>query len=82
MVDEIEKDIYTEEGREAEVEDDSIEDWEAGVVKGFEEGARDVECSNCHQVLVEDDDVVELKLEDKEYKFCCNDCAEEFKKKQ
>tara|TARA_Y100000310_G_C20148513_1_gene563577 strand:+ start:225 stop:473 length:249 start_codon:yes stop_codon:yes gene_type:complete len=80
MVDEIKDDVYTSKGREAEVAEDVIEDWEAGVVKGFEEGARDVECSNCHQVLVEND-IVELKLADKEYKFCCNDCAEEFKRK-
>ena len=32
-----EEDIYTDEGREAQLEDDEINDWEAGFMEGYEE---------------------------------------------
>ena len=31
------EDIYTEEGRESQLYDDEIEDWEAGFMEGYEE---------------------------------------------
>ena len=32
------EDVYTEEGRESQLNDDEIEDWEAGFMEGYEGG--------------------------------------------
>ncbi|MBS3153330.1 hypothetical protein J4426_02090 [Candidatus Woesearchaeota archaeon] len=37
ILDEEGKDIYSDEGREAQLEDDEISDWEAGFMEGYEE---------------------------------------------
>ncbi len=33
----LEEDIYSDEGRESQLEDDEITDWEAGFMEGYEE---------------------------------------------
>ena len=80
MVDEIKEDVYTSEGRKEELDSDAIDVSEEGIMEGYE-SKDEVECANCHQVLVDDENVVELKIGDKDFKFCCNECAEEFKRK-
>ena len=36
LLEENQEDIYTEEGREAQLNDDEIEDWEAGFMAGYD----------------------------------------------
>ena len=36
-LEEEQEDIYTEEGREAQLYDDEIDDWEAGFMAGYED---------------------------------------------
>ncbi|HLC56980.1 MAG TPA: hypothetical protein VJH95_00250 [Candidatus Nanoarchaeia archaeon] len=33
----VEEDVYTEEGRENQLDSDEINDWEAGFMEGYEE---------------------------------------------
>lgn len=75
-------DVYTEEGREELVEEDQVDDWEEGVVKGFEEGENPSACDECGKTLVEKTDVVEEEIDDEIYTFCSVECAQKYLKKK
>lgn len=75
-----EEDIYTEEGREAAEEDDTITDSDEGFMEGYEEGDSAVKCANCGVVLEED--FIEREIDGEDYRFCSEECAETFKKPQ
>jgi len=77
--DEKEKDVYSEEGREKLEEDAEISPREEGFMKGYEEDSKMTMCQNCNKVL--ERDVVEKEIDGEIYRFCCDRCAEEFKKK-
>ncbi|MBS3153331.1 hypothetical protein J4426_02095 [Candidatus Woesearchaeota archaeon] len=36
LLEDLEEDIYTDEGREAQLEDDEISDWEEAFMEGYE----------------------------------------------
>ncbi len=76
MPDEIEKDIYSKEGREQEVEDDEIEPWEAAFVEGSEE--EEAKCKTCGKILMGPDQVVEREVDDKVLWFCSEECADNY----
>ena len=67
------------EGQEAELDAESIDDWEEGFEKGFVDDTES-ECSYCHQILIEEG-IVEMEVKGQILKFCNNECAEEYKKK-
>lgn len=71
-----EEDVYSEEGREEEVDSDAIRPAEEGFVEGYE-GQEEVKCPECNEVLV-DQDVVEEEINGKIHRFCSNRCAERF----
>ena len=74
-----EEDIYTEEGRETAEEDDTITDSEEGFMEGYEEGDSAVKCANCGTIL--EDDFIEREINGEEFRFCSEECAETFKKR-
>ncbi len=72
-----EGDIYDKEGREKLEEADEISEVEEGFVEGFEEGEHKAVCAKCGSVLV-DDNFVQEEIDDKQYNFCSDDCANAF----
>jgi hypothetical protein len=79
---ELESDVYSEAGREKEVEDDEIADWEEGFAKGAESGGKDAKCRFCGKILKEKEDVVERRIEGKLCFFCSDDHVKQYMKKQ
>jgi len=75
------EDVYSEEGRENLVEDGEISPAEEGFMEGAEMDGQDAKCSNCGAALF-NDKVVEKEENGEVRKFCCNNCVEEFEKKQ
>ena len=77
----IDEDIYSEEGLEELEENDEINEVEEGFCKGYKNKDNPGECGYCHQVLTEED-FREIELEEKIYRFCCQDCCDEYLKKK
>ena len=77
------KDVYTEEGREALVEDDEVEAWEEAWSEGAEgKGSKGV-CAHCGKPLSqEEDDVVEREIDGELAWFCSDKCAKKGLKKE
>lgn len=80
MADDEDQDIYSEEGREDEVEDDEIEPWEEGFMEGAEEGGQGAKCRNCGKILGVS--FVEEEINSKIHRFCSENCAKVFVKKK
>ena len=76
-----ERDIYSEEGREDLVEDDAIEPWEEGFMRGAAGLGQEAKCRNCGDILTRNDSVVESEIEGELMKFCSEDCAKEYQEK-
>ena len=79
---ELESDVYSEAGREKEVEDDEIADWEEGFAKGAESGGKDAKCRFCGKILRDKEDVVEKSIDGKLCFFCSDDHVQQYMKKQ
>jgi len=77
-----EEEIYSEEGREALVEDDEIEPWEEGFMEGADSGGKGAKCRKCGKILEEMDDVVEKEIDGELYRFCSDECAEKLEEKR
>ena len=76
------EDVYTEEGREKLVEVGEISPAEAGFMEGAEDKGELGNCATCGKPIGEArETVIERKIKGELYWFCCNDCAENFKKK-
>ncbi len=74
------EDIYDDKGREQLVEDDEIEGWEEGFMKGAEGGGQDAKCRKCGKVLMGPEEIVEKKIRGHILRFCselCGDAYEE-----
>ncbi len=78
----LDEDIYTEEGRELAEEDDEISAEEAGFMEGYEEGEKLAKCKTCHKAISDDpDEVIEEEYNNKIYRFCSQRCADVFNRK-
>lgn len=71
--------IYTEEGREEQLEDDEIDDIEQGFMQGYEQGDKLAKCALCRKILT--DRYVEEEIDGEIHHFCCENHAELFIKK-
>ena len=72
------EDIYEEEDRGKLLEDDEIEPWEEGFMKGAEGGGQDAKCRKCGKVLVGPEEIIEKKIKDHILRFCSDLCADAF----
>jgi YHS domain-containing protein len=70
--------VYSEEGRESLVEDDEMEPWEQGFMKGAEDDGQGAKCRKCGKVLLGPDSIVEKEIDGKIYRFCSEECAEKY----
>ena len=77
-----EKDVYTEEGREALEEDDEIEPWEEGFAKGASGAGQLGKDALTGEPLMDVDDVIEAEIDEKIYRFVSRENAEKFRKKK
>jgi len=75
------EDVYTHAGHEKLQEDDEIEPWEEGFMEGAEEGGQLSKDALTGEPLMGEEDVVEMELEGKMYRFTSLANAEKFRKK-
>ena len=78
---ETEEEVYTSEGREHLVDDDEISPWEAAFMEGADEDGQNAKCRNCGKVLIRENNIVEKSINNELYRFCSEECADEFEKK-
>ena len=71
--------IYSEEGREALMdEEDEITDVDEGFMKGYEEEEKLSGCGKCGKVL--ESEVVEREFGGELVRFCSSECADEYER--
>lgn len=71
-----EEDIYSKEGREELVDDDEISPLEEGFMEGAHDDGQGAKCRKCGKILT--DDFVEREIGNEIYRFCSDECAEEY----
>ena len=71
---------YNKDYIEESQENDEVEELEEGFIKGYDEENSDL-CNNCHKVLTGYDDILEVEVNNKLYKFCSERCANKFERK-
>jgi hypothetical protein len=70
------KDIYSEEGREEQVDDDEISPREEGFMEGAHDGGQGAKCRKCGNILM--DKFIERKVGEEIYRFCSDECADKY----
>lgn len=73
------RDIYSEQGREDLVEDDAIEPWEEGFMRGAEGLDQDSKCRQCKDVFIGPDSVIEVEINGELMRFCSEECLNKYK---
>lgn len=76
-----EHDIYSDEGREDLVEDDAIEPWEEGFMRGAEGLGQDAKCRRCGKIFLGPESVMETKVDGELMRFCSEECIEKYKER-
>ena len=74
--DNVEKDVYSEEGLESLEENDEISPEEAGFMEGEEGKGEGTICQGCGKVIPDDGRVIERDIHGKINRFCSLTCAE------
>ena len=74
------KDVYSEEGREELVDSDEITPEEEGFMEGAHDDGQGAKCRKCGKPLM--DDFVERKVEGEIFRFCSDECSEEYMKEK
>lgn len=70
-------DLYSEEGREAAVEDGEISGAEEGFLEGASGSGQKAKCRKCRKAL--QDDFIERRGDDDEIlRFCSDECCEKY----
>ena len=69
--------VYSEEETQELLESDEISPEEEGFMQGYNNEAI-AKCAFCHKPLVDPSSVVERVIDGKTYRFCSEECAEEF----
>ena len=75
-------DVYSDAGRENLSEDAEIEPWEEGFMEGAAGGGQLGKDALTGEPLMGIEDVVEIEINGKKYRFVDEDNAEEFRKKK
>ena len=75
------EDIYTEEGRKKLEEDDEIEPWEEGVMAGASGLGQLGKDALSGKPIMDADEVIEMELDGKLYRFVSAKNAEKFREK-
>lgn len=75
------EDVYTEEGRKKLEEDDEIEPWEEGVMEGAAGIGQLGKDALTGKPIIDADEVIEMELDGKLYRFVSTKNAEKFREK-
>jgi hypothetical protein len=75
----VDEDTTTDEGREKLVEDDEIEPWEAGFAEGASDEGHLAKDALTGEPLMGVEDVVEIEIDGKKYRFVNEENAQMFK---
>ena len=75
------EDIYTEEGRKKQTEEDEIEPWEQGLMEGASGLGQLGKDALTGKPLMDTDEVIEMEWEGKLYRFVSTKNAEKFREK-
>ena len=75
------EEVYEEQGREKLVEDDEIDTWEEGFMEGAEGAGQLGKDALTGEPLSDVEDVVELEINGKIYRFVSQENADRFKEK-
>ena len=76
------EDPLTEEGREALVEEDAMEPWEAGFAEGASNEGQHAKDALTGEPLMDIEDVVEAEIDGKLYRFVNEENAKKFREKK
>ncbi|MEK6853304.1 MAG: hypothetical protein AABX64_01345 [Nanoarchaeota archaeon] len=76
-----EEDVYTEEGRHKLIEDDEIEPWEEGLLEGAAELGQLGKDALTGEMLMGADEVIEMELDGKMYRFVSTKNADKFRER-
>ena len=76
------EDPLTEEGREALVDEDAMEPWEAGFAEGASDEGQHAKDALTGEPLMDIEDVVEAKIDGKLYRFVNEENAQKFREKK
>lgn len=74
------KDIYDEEGREDEVDNDEISPREEGFMEGAHDDGQGAKCRKCGKVLGQD--IVEKEIDGEVCRFCSDGCVEKYEEEK
>lgn len=69
--------IYSEEGREAMVEDDQIEPWEEGFMEGADMDGQHAKCRKCGAKITPAN-TIEKEFKGELMWFCSEECLEKY----
>ena len=72
--------IYSEEGREDMLENDEIDAFEEGFMRGADMDGQSAKCRKCGRMLIKKEEIVERNIDDKDIWFCSEECAEKYEK--
>lgn len=73
-----EEGIYSEEGREEMLDNDEIDAFEEGFMKGADADGQSAKCRKCGRILINKKNMVEREIEGKIIWFCSEKCAEKY----
>ena len=79
---ELDKDIYTEEGQELLEADDEIQPWEEGFIEGASGPGQLGKDALTGEPLRDVEEVVEMEIDRKLYRFVSQENAQKFRKKK
>lgn len=65
---------------EQDYEEETFDEGEEGFMKGYEGEGNPVYCDKCHKLL--NREFIEKEYKGESYKFCSEQCADEFEKKK
>ncbi len=74
-----EEDVYDEDVREKQQEEDEISPTEEAFMEGYDEDEKVAECARCKKPLLEMKGTVEREFKKQHYRFCSEKCAAGFK---
>tara|TARA_Y100000310_G_scaffold339460_1_gene432152 strand:+ start:2020 stop:2271 length:252 start_codon:yes stop_codon:yes gene_type:complete len=72
--------VYKEENAEELTDSDEINPEEEGFMQGYNEDHNPSECANCGKILIKG--FIEEKIKDETYRFCSEECASKFERKE
>ncbi len=70
------EDIYSEKGRESQVDNDEISPLEEGFMEGASNDGQGAKCRKCGNIL--GDDLVEKEIKGDICRFCSDECADKY----